>query len=284
MKKFKYDNTCKYLAEQYPREFAQWLLGVEAQDIQDISVLKTELSVEPIQADSITFLQANNQILHIEFQTLPNSNPPIPLRMLDYAIRLKRKYLCPVVQIVIFLKETTSDAVFAEEYQDETTTHRYRVIRLWEQDSTIFLNNLALLPLAPLARTNSPEGLLAQLSEKIATISSGELRQNLSSCTQILAGLRFDKDLIRQYLRKETMKESVIYQDIWEEATREATQKEAYSLVIRQLNRRLGEIDSSLKEKIQLLSVEKLETLGEALLDFSEITDLITWLEQQDNN
>lgn len=49
-----YDNTCKYLAEKYPADFARWLL---ASDTTDIQVLKTELNLEPIRADSVTFLQ-----------------------------------------------------------------------------------------------------------------------------------------------------------------------------------------------------------------------------------
>ncbi|MBC1218633.1 hypothetical protein GNF10_25260 [Nostoc sp. UCD121] len=36
---------------------------------QKIKVLKTELSIEPIRADSVTFLQTENRILHLEFQT-----------------------------------------------------------------------------------------------------------------------------------------------------------------------------------------------------------------------
>ena len=52
-----YDNACKYLAEQYPAEFVNWLLSVQLQDIQ---VLKTELTLEPIRADAVTFLQTAN--------------------------------------------------------------------------------------------------------------------------------------------------------------------------------------------------------------------------------
>jgi predicted transposase YdaD len=61
-------------------------------------------------------------------------------------VRLKRKYRCSVVQIIIFLQKTTNQIAFTEEYRDETTIHQYRVIRLWEQDPTVFLNNPALLP------------------------------------------------------------------------------------------------------------------------------------------
>ena len=50
-------------------------------------------------------------------------------------------------------------------------------------------------------------------------------------------------------------------------------------LIIRQLNRRIGEIESSLIERVQKLSVEQLEELGEALLDFTSVADLQTWLQ-----
>ena len=148
-----YDNICKYLAEAYPSEFFHWLLGEKPRDIQ---VLNTELSAEPIQADALSLLQSTNQILHLEFQTLPQSEPPLPFRMLDYWVRLHRKYRCPIEQVVIFLKSTTSQMVFTNEFRDTNTWHRYRVIRLWEQDPLPLLANRALLPLATLARSNQP--------------------------------------------------------------------------------------------------------------------------------
>lgn len=171
-----YDNACKYLAEQYPADFVRWLLGV---DVQEIEVLKTELTLEPIRADSVTFLQAANQILHIEFQTLAKSNPALNFRMLDYSVRLKRQYRCPVVQVLIFLQETTNEMAFTEEYRDNTTIHQYQVVRLWEQDSTLFLANPALLPLASLTRTDLPQTLLAQVAEQVATIPDREKRRRL---------------------------------------------------------------------------------------------------------
>ncbi len=63
-----------------------------------------------------------------------------------------------------------------------------------------------------------------------------------------------------------------------QEGLEEGLQKEK-RLIIRQLNRRIGEIDSLLIQKVQELTVEKLEELGEALLDFTSVTDLETWLE-----
>ncbi|HLO85857.1 MAG TPA: hypothetical protein VK203_12735, partial [Nostocaceae cyanobacterium] len=117
-----FDNLCKLLAEKYPLDFARWLLTEEPKTVK---VLKTELSIEPIRADFVTFLQTEKRILHLEFQTEATSKPPIPLRMLDYSVRLMRKYQVPVTQVVIFLQETNDEIAFTEAYINETTNHRY---------------------------------------------------------------------------------------------------------------------------------------------------------------
>lgn len=281
-----YDNACKYLAETYPQEFARWLLASEPAEIR---VLKTELTLEPIRADSLSFLRAANQILHLEFQTLPVSKPPMPLRMLDYSVRLKRQYRCSVVQVVIFLQETTNELAFTEEYRDETTIHRYRVIRLWEQDSSLFLTNPALLPLAALTQSNSPQALLENIAEQVASIEDIEQRQNIAGCAGILAGLRFEADLIRQVFREEMMRESVIYQSILQEGKQqglkeglqrlqEELQQEALTLVMRLLQRRFGPLEARIIAKLQVLSRKQLEDLTEDLLDFSTVDDLDAWL------
>jgi len=51
------------------------------------------------------------------------------------------------------------------------------------------------------------------------------------------------------------------------------------SLVLRLLNRRVGQISNSIRSQLDLLSLEQLELLGEALLDFRTIADLETWLQ-----
>jgi Domain of unknown function (DUF4351) len=72
-----------------------------------------------------------------------------------------------------------------------------------------------------------------------------------------------------------------LYQRDREQAIQEGNKQGEQRLVICLLNRRIGEIDTSLIELIQDLSIEQLENLGEALLDFSGVADLETWLNQQ---
>jgi F0F1-type ATP synthase membrane subunit b/b' len=50
------------------------------------------------------------------------------------------------------------------------------------------------------------------------------------------------------------------------------------ALVLRQVNRRLGGVNPTLEAQIRDLSIEKVEDLGEALLDFQTEADLVNWL------
>ncbi|MDJ1183971.1 Rpn family recombination-promoting nuclease/putative transposase [Roseofilum casamattae] len=293
-----YDNTCKYLAEKFPQDFIQWLLP--QQPSTPIEVLKTELLQEPIRADSLTFLKTGEQILHIEFETRPYSKPPMPFRMLDYYVRLKRQYDCSVHQVVIFLREIDSEQVSVSKYEDTNTEHKYQIIRLWEQDPNLLLSSPGLLPLATLSKTEEPRRLLEQVVNQIATIEESSEQANVRACSQILAGLRFDKTLIGQLLRTEMMRESVIYQEIYQDGRQEGIQqglqegllegiqqgqrREAVSFVTRQLTRRVGALSLELQEQFQSLSLESLEDLGEALLDFTDVDDLVGWLRDREGD
>ncbi len=103
----------------------------------------------------------------------------------------------------------------------------------------------------------------------------------ISGCAKLffLAGLKFEKDLIRKFLSEDIMQESVIYQDIEEKGEKKG--KLSFCMLL--LNQRFGELESSIVEKVEVLSVEKLEALGVALLNISEIDDLIAWLEENGN-
>ncbi|WP_295621789.1 DUF4351 domain-containing protein [Chamaesiphon sp. GL140_3_metabinner_50] len=72
------------------------------------------------------------------------------------------------------------------------------------------------------------------------------------------------------------MEESVIYQDILQKGE----QKEAFRFSKKLLNRRFGSIDPSIINRIQVLSTEELETLGEEVLGFSDVSAVLDWLDR----
>jgi predicted transposase/invertase (TIGR01784 family) len=282
----KYDNTCKYLAEKYPNDFASWVLG---ESLSSVEVLKTELSLDPISADSVTFLRTSDQILHLEFQVKVAIDDPMPLRMLNYWVRLYWKYRMPVTQVLIWLKQTSNPGVFETEFSTGLTRHGFQVIRIWEQSPEPLLQNPGLVPLATLAAAPDAAGLLNRVAQQVSNIDNVGAQQDIAACTQILAGLRFDKKLIQNLFRREIMRESVIYQDILEEGEQkgrqegrqEGRQQEALGMVIRQLTRRFGTLSEELPARMRELSLEQLEDLGEALLDFSNLADLVDWLQSR---
>jgi predicted transposase YdaD len=140
----------------------------------------------------------------------------------------------------------------------------------------------ALLPLASLAATDSSEDLLERTATEVSKIESESLRREISGYAQLMAGLRFDKKLIYQVFREDMMRESVIYQDILQQGEQkgrqEGRQEGELALILRQLTRRVGAVSPKAEAQIRTLSLAQLETLGEALLDFSQPSDLDDWL------
>jgi predicted transposase YdaD len=71
------------------------------------------------------------------------------------------------------------------------------------------------------------------------------------------------------------MRESVIYQEI----EQQGELKQAQSLILRLLNRRVGNLSIELEARVKALPLAWLDDLGEALLDFSQMSDLLAWLD-----
>lgn len=76
-----------------------------------------------------------------------------------------------------------------------------------------------------------------------------------------------------------TLKETRVYREIREEGEQIGREAEGRSLILRQLTRRVGELPQDVRQQVETLSLEQLENLGEALLDFTSMADLLSWLE-----
>jgi predicted transposase/invertase (TIGR01784 family) len=64
------------------------------------------------------------------------------------------------------------------------------------------------------------------------------------------------------------------------EGKAEGKAEEGRSLVVRILTRKLGNLSPRSLDRVNSLSIERIEALGEALLDFTTIADLEAWLSQ----
>lgn len=62
-------------------------------------------------------------------------------------------------------------------------------------------------------------------------------------------------------------------------AREQATKTAQISLILRQMVKRLGTIEPETENRIRQLSIQELENLGDAVLDFKNMSDLTTWLQ-----
>jgi len=296
------DDFCKQLVARHPASIGRWLLGLTAAEPSSARAIDTnptwqlldrELSSDPLHADSVILLPADPgrsgaPILHLEFQTRPDAL--MAERMLEYWIRLHRRFRRPIQQVVLHLKPTASPLARVEQLTIGRTRHHFTSLRLWEQDPAPLLADPALLPLAVLARppSKTPEQLLSQVRQRLQTIADPNQRRRTTSGCQLLAGLSFSQDVIQRLLAMSILEDSSVYQYIvhkgleqgLERGLEQGRQQEAGTLVLRLLERRCGPLQPDQRATISALPLERLEALVDVVLDFQGANDLLQWLEQ----
>ncbi len=274
-----FDNISKFLAEQFSVDLATWLIG---EPIALTELSPSELSLEPIRADALILLQSDQVVLHCEFQTDPE--PTMPFRMADYRLRVYRRFPHKrMVQVVVYLRATRSELVQQTTFELDHLRHEFQVVRLWEQPTEVFLQRPGLLPYAALSRTTDRVSVLRQVAQEIESMTDRNRQSNLAAATGILAGLVLDKETIGRLLRRELMRESVIYQELRSEAREEAKQSEV-NLLLRLLARHFGQVvPLTMATQVRSLDLAQLESLGETLLDFTSLADLEAWLASAPN-
>lgn len=271
---------CRRLAEIFPEDFASWLLGYRV-PLTELS--PTELLIEPIRVDRVILLQGQNEIVHIEFQTTPKDD--VPMRLVDYRLRLHRKFPDKTIhQVVIYLRKTTSERVYQNYFEIAGMYAEFNVIRIWEVPAEELMAFPGLLPFVGLSRSNNPIQTLRRAVREIQNIEDDSQQHEAMAATYVLSGLKFEAAALSQVIRKDIMCESVTYQLILEEGREEgrelALQRER-SLLLRLLTKKVGALDEPMRDRISSLSIEQLEALGEALLDFTAVADLEAWRTEQ---
>jgi len=131
---------------------------------------------------------------------------------------------------------------------------------------------LALMMLTVVPKRNAIESAKFLL-EKAKTESTPKLSEqaiiDLVATIIVYKFSTLEREEIEQMLGID-LEESRVYKD--------ARVKEGRIFVTRLLNRKIGKLPEEVKPKIEELSLEQLEDLGEALLNFSSIVNLEQWL------
>ena len=146
--------------------------------------------------------------------------------------------------------------------------------------------NLAILKLVVTPETEA----ISQAQSILASAkTAAEFRRNLDLVEAILVN-KFPKLSIEEIQRMLDLREADVtqtrfYQEVLQIGRREGEQQGMQqgmqqgetNMVIRQLTRRFGNLTPNQVEKVRSLSLSQLESLGEALLDFNNLSDLENW-------
>jgi Domain of unknown function (DUF4351) len=215
-------------------------------------------------------------------------------RMFFYFAQLHRKYLEPVYPIAIFS--------FDEPKRQEPDKYRVRLPGLDILEFNFLRIQLNQLNWRDFLKQKNPVAAALMSKMKIEKKDRAKVKVE---CLRAIATLKLDparvsilSGFVDTYLnlnrlevveferevasiKKETEKEKVmqIVTSWMEQGIEQGEQKATLKSVSRVLNRRVGELDAGMNERLQQLSVSQLEDLLDAALDFSQISDLLAWLD-----
>lgn len=237
-------------------------------------------------------------LVHVETQA--RAQMEFGQRMFRYFARLYEKHSLPIYPVVIFS--------FDRPRRRQPSSHRVRFPHLAVLEFRYRVIQLNRMSWRDFVKKENPA--TTALMAKMNIAARDRVRVKLE-CTRLMTTLKVDRaklqliagfvdtylklteEEMKEYLaeveklapsEKEAMMELTIS---WieegrkqgrEEGREEGRRQEAVLLVSRQIARRLGALDASTRERISRLSLEQIESLGEALLDFSRYEDLETWL------
>ncbi|MEB3119919.1 MAG: DUF2887 domain-containing protein [Snowella sp.] len=162
-------------------------------------------------------------------------------------------------------------------YQQELINNG-RIIRIYLDELPSGSIGVGLIQLIIAQESQVPK-IVQQLLQRAKTeIPDPLITRGIIDLLETVLVSKFSK-LSRQEIQSMFLLSDIKQTRVYQEAREEGRQEEASSMLQRQLSKRFGKISDRRLENINSLSLEQLEDLGEALLDFNDIADLDNWLQ-----
>jgi len=227
-------------------------------------------------------------LIHVENQAQPQAE--FARRMFSYFARLHDKHRLAVYPIALFSYDQPLQAEpdeYRVEFSDlQVLTFRFRVVQLNRLDWHSFVERTNPIAAALMAKmriepTDRPQAKLACLSLLAKLQLNPARRALISGFVDTYLRLTMDEEkLFQEKIAKVEPKQREQVMEIvtsWMEAGERG-------LVLRQLRKRFGVLNAQVESRIVELPIEKLERLGEALLDFTTVAELTDWLDIHSTN
>ena len=176
--------------------------------------------------------------------------------------------------------------LFAKRSIEPTLTETFQMLLDSDRVNRIYLEDLQQIPSDSLGialvqlimaeanqAMNQAQTLITQAENKDTSLSTAVIIELIETII-VYKFPQLSREEIEKMLGLSEIKKTRVYQ----EALQEGRQEEGVNLILRLLARRVGSLPSEIEAQIRGLSLAEIEALGEALLDFSDISDLIVWL------
>ncbi|MGB8702310.1 MAG: Rpn family recombination-promoting nuclease/putative transposase [Thermosynechococcaceae cyanobacterium] len=280
----------KRLISLAPDAWVQWV--TQSADVMAREILNSEFQWVSRQNDVLikAFSPQYGEFLILNELQLRYNNR-IPRRMRAYVALAEEKYNLPTYPVLVNILPPASTVTVSDRFEANfmglQARQDYRVINLWQVDASIVFDQSisALLPFVPVLQGG---GTPEVVQRAVRLLRLDESLSELEPLLGFFASFVLDTELVSQILRWDmvVLRESPWYREIQQEGVlkgrlegfQEALQREQ-ALILRLLTRRIGDMDAGVRSQIESLSLDRLEALGEALLDFSEPADLAHWLQ-----
>lgn len=289
------DHAVKFVCAWHPNCLLDLFYGRERKVILK-SVEDAQIPIPEHRADKVWRIYdgAREGCVMLEAITAPDRRDFCRFNLKNAALQVNLDL--PVITILVYLTRGKY-ATFPDGYEDElgglTNAHRFARILLWEHEERIRSGELKeLAPFLPLFYDVPDPGILEVENQLIEEVADPQQRLELKSIGSIIAARHFSEEIIRQYLKLEfpMIRETTIFTEWLDQRYNEGRVegevegeikgeiKGKRLLLQKQLERKFGLLSRELKERLQPLNSDALDTLAEALFDMTTIDDLRAWL------
>jgi hypothetical protein len=296
-----HDRLFKELISTFFLEFIELFFPqvLEYIDTESIVFLDKEIFTDVTAGDKyetdlivkVKFLgQPSYFVIHIEAES--GARPKFNKRMFRYFARLDEKLDLPIYPIVIFSYDSPK-TLAVNNYQInfpdfQVLKFNYQVVQLNQLNWRDFLTRQNPVASALMSKMNiAPEDrpkVKAECLRLLVTLKLNPAKMQLISGF-IDTYLRLNKIEEQKFAAEvssfiPTEKEEVMeIVTTWMEEGIERGIEREKNLILRQINRKLGQINLELETKIRSLNIEILESLGEEIFDLDTVADLQRWLD-----
>ena len=157
----------------------------------------------------------------------------------------------------------------------------YRVINLWEVDVELaFGPSLTpLLPFVPILKGGDNESVVVRA---VTALRADEQLQELENLLGFFACSVFDVARVREILRFDMaiLQKSPLFQQM----AREQRQEEDLRVLLRQIQRRFGEVSAEIEANLQRLNIEQLDELLDLPFTVNSLDEFISFIPSQNGN